>query len=91
MEKIDLQFPVTDGERTIAEVHLRRAKVRDLESLQKTIDADGEMAGSIASVARLSGLSEDVVREIDAADFMTIVEAMGDFLPLSQSGPTGEK
>jgi len=91
MEKIDLQYPVADGEKTISEIHLRRAKVRDIEIVQKAIEAGGEMAGSIASVACLSGLGEDVIREIDAADFVKIAGVMGDFLPLGPNGATGER
>lgn len=89
MTKIDLEFPVTNGSETVKSITLRRAKVKDIEKIQSAVEAGGEIAGSIVSVSCLSGLPEDVVREIDGADYVRIAEAISGFLPGAKTGASG--
>ena len=77
MTQIKLKHPITADGREVAELTLRRPKVRDLERMDKVA---GEMAKVVALVADLAELAPDQVRELDAEDFSAVAEALGDFL-----------
>lgn len=81
MTSIKLKHPITVDGREVAELTLRRPKVRDLERMDKV---SGEMAKAVAMVADLTELTPDQVREIDAGDFTAVAEALGDFLGAAQ-------
>ena len=77
MTTINLKHPITVDGREVAELTLRRPKVRDLERMDKV---PGEVAKAVAMVADLAEISPDQVRELDAEDFTAVAEALGDFL-----------
>ena len=77
MTTIKLKHPITVDGREVAQLTLRRPKVRDLERMDKV---SGEMAKAVTLVADLAELSPDQVRELDAEDFTAVAEALGDFL-----------
>ena len=77
MTTIKLKHPITVDGREVAQLTLRRPKVRDLERMDKV---SGEIAKAVTLVADLAELSPDQVRELDAEDFTAVAEALGDFL-----------
>ena len=77
MTTIKLKHPITVDGREVAQLTLRRPKVRDLERMDKV---SGEMAKAVTLAADLAELSPDQVRELDAEDFTAVAEALGDFL-----------
>lgn len=92
---ITLQYPVTytaakidgGGEHTVDAVRLpARLKARHMEAMD---GAKGEMGQMLALVVAVTGLPRDAVRELDAEDFGTIMEALE--APLKKrlgTGPT---
>lgn len=77
MTQITLKHPITADGREVAELTLRRPKVRDLERMDKVA---GEMAKAVTLVADLAEITPDQVRELDAEDFSQVAEALDDFL-----------
>ena len=77
MTKITLKHPITVDGREVAQLTLRRPKVRDLERMDKV---SGEMAKAVTLISDLAELTPDQVRELDAGDFAAAAEALGDFL-----------
>ena len=77
MTTITLKHPITADGREVAELTLRRPKVRDLERMDKVA---GEMAKAVTLVADLAEISPDQVRELDAEDFTAVAERLGGFL-----------
>ena len=77
MTKIKLKHPITVDGAEVAELTMRRPKVRDLERMDKV---SGEMAKAVALVGDLAELSPDQVRDLDAEDFTAVAERLGDFL-----------
>ncbi|URL01240.1 phage tail assembly protein [Avibacterium sp. 20-126] len=71
---ISLDYPITDGEgKTITELHLRRAKAKDLRAAQsQKNEADQEFF----LVARLTGLVMEDVGELDVADYQKVQLAL---------------
>ncbi|MDE0167340.1 MAG: phage tail assembly protein [Bryobacterales bacterium] len=86
MTKIELKHPITADGREVAELTLRRPKVRDLERMDKV---SGEMAKAVTMIADLAEIAPDQVRELDAEDFAAAAEALGDFLAVGP--PTSGK
>lgn len=83
---IDLQYPIDSELGPIRSVTLRRAKVRDL----KEIDAAGrtdEFRAGVVTLSLLSGLTEAQVGDMDAEDFVTVMEATAGFLPQRATDP----
>jgi hypothetical protein len=72
-------------EEIIEIVTLRRLKAKDLRALDRI---DGKFAQSLAVIAALSGLSTQIVDELDAEDVEGIGGLIGDFFPTRP--PTGE-
>ncbi len=77
MTTIELKHPITVDGREVAQLSLRRPKVRDLERMDKTA---GDTAKAVALIADLAEISPDQVREVDAKDFVALSEAVADFL-----------
>jgi hypothetical protein len=93
MSTVTLKFPFEFEGHTISSLTFRRPKVKDIEAIQNAVDTAGEVAASIVSVSKLTGLSEAAVREIDGDDFIVIAETMSSFLPRTptgQNGPSGD-
>lgn len=89
-----LKHPVTitlrgpDGERqeTVSEVTLRRVKGKDLRA---TDDHSGEIAKTLALLAKITSQPMVVIDELDAEDIAGLGEKLDDFLPASlRTGPT---
>lgn len=89
MSTLTLNHPITFAETTITTVTFHRARVKDIEAIQSAVETEGELAASIVTIARLTGLSVDEVREIDGEDFVRIAEKLPDFLPRLEIGSTG--
>lgn len=80
-----LAYPVQVGERTITTVQLRRPRGKDLRIWDQ---AKGDVQRNALMIGALSGLSQPEVDLLDAADFMTLAQALSDFLPGARA--TGE-
>lgn len=91
MTAIKLKYPVTVGDHTVSSVTFHRAKVKDVEAIQAAHETDGEFTASIVTIARLTGLSPDEVREIDAEDMITLAKAIPDFLPRAVTSDIGDQ
>ncbi|MFM8745087.1 MAG: phage tail assembly protein [Aestuariivirga sp.] len=80
--RVKLSHPLRLGDRTIAEVTIRRPKVRDLRAMEKAREPGAsEIDQGIAMAAVLCGLPLEALDEMDAADFASISEVLGGFLP----------
>ncbi len=75
---IKLKHPITADGREVAEMTLRRPKVRDIERMDKV---SGAVAKTVALIADLAEITPDQVREIDVEDFAAIDAKVNDFLP----------
>lgn len=76
--KIELTHSIEiDGAR-VGVIQLRRPKVRDMLSVEKSVDNDAEK--EIQLFANLSELSPDNLLELDMADYSKLQKAYQDFL-----------
>jgi hypothetical protein len=74
--------PLKIGDRTVAEVTIRRPKVKDLRAMEKAREqGSSEMDQGIAMAATLCDLPLEAMDEMDAADFAAISEVITRFLP----------
>ncbi|AEC17645.1 phage tail assembly protein [Gallibacterium anatis] len=65
-EIVKLDYPIRDGEgKEITELHIRRAKAKDIRKLRSTTDVEQ----SIELLAALTGLVPEDIDELDVADF----------------------
>jgi hypothetical protein len=79
---VKLVRPIKVEERMITEVIIRRPKVRDLRAMEKAREPGfTELDQSIAMTATLCDLPMPAMDEMDAADFASISEVLGGFLP----------
>ena len=80
--RVKLVRPFKVEERLITEVTIRRPKVRDLRAMEKAREPGfTELDQSIAMTATLCDLPPEAMDEMDAADFASISEVLGGFLP----------
>ncbi len=80
--RVKLVRPIRVGERMIAEVAIRRPKVRDLRAMEKLREPGStELDQGLAMAAALCDLPLEAMDEMDAADFAAISEVLGGFLP----------
>lgn len=80
--RVKLARPIRLEERMIAEVTIRRPKVRDLRAMEKMREPGGtELDQGIAMAAALCDLPLAAMDEMDAADFAAVSEVLGGFLP----------
>lgn len=70
IKTIRLKTPVTLGERTIEELNIARPKTRDL--LRLDVHAGRQWASEIALLSSLTGEPEELLYEIDHADYPLI-------------------
>lgn len=83
MTTITLEFPVELDGKTISEVTLRRPKVKDLVTAERVGGTNETLYGA-ALAASLSGLTLNVMNEIDAMDSLKIAGAVADLMGKSQ-------
>jgi hypothetical protein len=80
--RVKLIRPIKVEDRMITEVAIRRPKVRDLRAMEKMREPGStELDQSIAMTAVLCDLPMGAMDEMDAADFASISEVLGGFLP----------
>lgn len=80
--RVRLVRPIRVEEHMITEVTIRRPKVRDLRAMEKMREPGGtELDQGIAVAAALCDLPPEAMDEMDAADFASISEVLGGFLP----------
>jgi hypothetical protein len=80
--RVKLVRPIRVEERMITEVTIRRPKVRDLRAMEKLREPEGtEVDQGIAMAAALCDLPLEAMDDMDAADFASISEVLGGFLP----------
>jgi len=88
--RIELAIPVTVDGNVITELSLRRPKVRDLRSLEEATEGkSSQLDQGAALVALLSGLPEEAVEDMDAADFARASEVIGSFFGEAGAQRTG--
>ena len=79
---INLKHPIQVDGREVAQLTLRRPKVRDLEVMDKV---PGDVAKAVTLVSNLAELTPDQVRELDAEDFSRAAEHLVDFLGVGRA------
>lgn len=86
---MQLKYPVeVDGE-TISEINLRRAKAKDLRSLEAAKNGEG-IEETFLMLSILSDQPVSVIEEIDVEDFTSLAEALADFFPKVAPPTNGE-
>ena len=80
MKTIKLQYPVEFRGAEVTEIVIRRRpRARDIEKMANATGGQGTQMMTLA--ADLTEQPPDLLRELDAADFMALQEAVADFLP----------
>jgi hypothetical protein len=88
--RVKFSRPLKIGDRTVAEVTIRRPKVKDLRAMEKAREpGSSEMDQGIAMAATLCDLPLEAMDEMDAADFAAISEAITGFLPKAPASKGG--
>jgi hypothetical protein len=88
--RIELTVPLMADGKTVTELTIRRPKVRDLRVLEETTQGKStQLDQSAVLVALLSGLSKEVVEDLDAADFARASEVIGGFFGEGRAPRTG--
>ena len=84
METIKLQFPVKQGDEKITELKMRRPKVLDMMAANfKKTDAEKELR----LFANICDVSDDVIGQLDMADYQALQAAYVAFLSSRQPMP----
>lgn len=78
---VKLAEPIAVGSDKIAEVTVRRPKVKDLRTLDNLAPLAGDLSRGIEMAAILTGLTAETIDELDAADFAAISDVIAGFLP----------
>ncbi len=86
--QVKLQFPVSCNNVTVEEVTLRRLTVGDLKRIPKEFyewpeGVPHNPSDFIPMLAAMTGLSEEVVAQMDLEDFNQVFDAAQPFLPKS--------
>jgi hypothetical protein len=76
---ITLEYPITVAGQQIAQVTLRRPKVKDITLARAASPDGGEVEQTL--IANLIGLPPDAVAEFDLADYTRVQEGLMGFLP----------
>ncbi|MCG7878341.1 MAG: phage tail assembly protein [Candidatus Thiodiazotropha endolucinida] len=76
--KIELTHSIEIDGAKVGVIQLRRPKVRDMLSVEKSVDNDAEK--EIQLFANLSELSPDNLLDLDMADYAKLQKAYQDFL-----------
>lgn len=86
---IKLEYPVDlDGGATLSEITIRRPKAGDMAAIEAAGD-DGKMAQGMAMLSVLTGLTVEVLNELDLDDFTAASEKIADFFPQAKEWATG--
>lgn len=87
---VTLAVPVEWQGQTIAEVTIRRPKVKDLRAIEAASrDQSSQLDQGAAMLAQLTGLPIEAVDELDAQDFTAISEVIAGFFPQAKGRATG--
>ncbi len=77
---IKLLYPVEFDGKVYEEITLQRPRGRHIQSLS----SEPKMSELLLMATKVSGVSNAVIKEMDAADCITIAEQLGDFLSSGQ-------
>ncbi|MGR3461301.1 MAG: phage tail assembly protein [Roseovarius sp.] len=84
MDTHKLKYPFEFGGETVETVSLRRPKTRDLRAIEEA-ENKGEIEQGMLMICALTGLSPEAADELDAEDYLALVERVGDFFPQAAS------
>lgn len=87
-KSVTLAVPVEWQGQKIAEVTVRRPKVKDLRAIEASARGS-QLDQGATMIAQLTGLPPDAVDELDAADFTAISEVIAGFFPQATGSPDG--
>jgi len=77
-EVITLKYPIEVAGEQIASLNLRRPKVRDMLTADKTSGSEAEK--EVAMFANLCEVSRDAILDLDGADYGQLQKAYAGFL-----------
>ena len=82
MSKHILKSPITlpDG-KVLKEVTMGAVKVKHLRAAEAARKTGDDVDAAVVLLAAVIGLPVEVIDDMDARDFATLSEGMGDFLP----------
>lgn len=80
MKKITLKHPVVDNGQEIKELNMRRPKVRDMVAADVGGSGKSDAAKEVTLFANLCGVTEEVIGDIDMADYAAVQEVYTSFL-----------
>ena len=75
METVKLTHPIG----SVAEITVRRPKVRDLRQIEALRSGSSEIDQGVTMIAVLSGLKPEDIDEMDAGDFARVSEIVAGF------------
>jgi hypothetical protein len=79
--RVKLSIPLKVGDEMIAEVTIRRPKVKDLRAMERAREPGAtEMDQGVAMAATLCDLPLQAMDEMDAVDFASVSEVVARFL-----------
>jgi hypothetical protein len=87
-QKLKLAHPVQVDGKAMAEITIRRPKVKDIRAID-TVKDQGDLQQGLTMACLLTGLPPDVLDEMDAGDFARVSEVVMSFLPKSRAQETG--
>jgi len=88
MEKIQLIEPIKLGGRDYIELEVRRPKVKDQLAAESVTGTDAKK--EIWMFASLCGVSEEVIGELDLADYQQLQKAYQGFLTSAPKSAEGQ-
>ena len=88
---VRLSQPIAWDGKDIAEVQIRRPKVKDLRAMERDAgNTPNQIDQGVAMAALLTDLPVEVIDEMDAVDFAAISEVIAGFLPQGPVPATGD-
>ncbi len=87
-QKLKLAHPFQVDGKAMAEITIRRPKVKDIRAID-TVKDQGDLQQGLTMACLLTGLPPDVLDEMDAGDFARVSEVVMSFLPNSTAPRTG--
>ena len=90
-QTVALEYPITWEGAKIAEVTVKRPKVKDIKAMTAAAEEQdaNEFDRSILVISALSGLPAKAIEELDQADFQAISEVVGSFFPKATAPQPG--
>jgi len=89
-EKLKLKVPLTVDGKTVAEVSIRRPKVKDIRVVEST-KGEGDLQQGIVTVSLLTGISVEEIDDMDAGDFARVSEVVGGFFDALKAPDSGAR